>query len=49
MLEWMGEHVHQHGERYETPELVERASGEPPTAEPFVEYVTGKFEDLYDL
>ncbi|PSP18762.1 carboxypeptidase, partial [Halobacteriales archaeon QH_10_67_13] len=47
--EWMTEHVHQHGQHYETPELVERATGEPISAEPFVEYVREKFTRLYDL
>ncbi|MFP4627723.1 MAG: carboxypeptidase M32 [Halobacteriales archaeon] len=47
--EWMTEHVHRHGQRYETPELIERATGEPLSAEPFVEYITEKFEALYDL
>ncbi|PSP45269.1 carboxypeptidase, partial [Halobacteriales archaeon QH_6_66_25] len=47
--EWMTEHVHRHGQRYTTPELIERATGEKLSAEPFVEYVRGKFEDLYDL
>ena len=45
----MTEHVHRHGQRYTTPELIERATGEELSAEPFVEYVRGKFEDLYDL
>ncbi|PSQ35745.1 carboxypeptidase, partial [Halobacteriales archaeon SW_10_66_29] len=47
--EWMTEQVHQHGQRYTTPELIERATGEELSAEPFVEYLHGKFEDLYDL
>ena len=47
--EWMGEHVHRHGQRYRTPELVEQATGEPLTAEYFVDYVREKFERLYDL
>ncbi|MFW6449048.1 MAG: carboxypeptidase M32 [Halobacteriota archaeon] len=47
--EWMTEHVHRHGQRYETPELIERATGEPLSAEPFVDYVTEKFGALYDL
>ena len=47
--DWMTEHVHSHGQRYETPELVERATGQPLSAEPFVEYVREKFERLYDL
>jgi carboxypeptidase Taq len=47
--EWMGEHVHEPGCRYETPELVEHATGEPLTADYFVEYAREKFTDLYGL
>ena len=47
--EWMTDRIHRHGQRYETPELVERATGEPPTADYFVDYVREKFERLYDL
>lgn len=46
---WMREHVHQHGQRYRTAELIERATGEPLSAEPFIEYVSTKFGELYDL
>jgi carboxypeptidase Taq len=47
--EWMTEHVHRYGQRYETPELIEVATGEPLTADYFVEYVREKFGELYDL
>jgi carboxypeptidase Taq len=47
--DWMTEHVHRHGQRYEPPELIERATGEELTADYFVEYVREKFERLYDL
>jgi len=47
--EWMGEHVHRHGQRYPTDELIEVATGEPLTAEYFLEYVDEKFGELYDL
>ncbi len=49
LWEWMTEHVHRHGQRYETPELIEHATGEPLTAEYFLEYVEEKFTDLYNL
>ncbi|MFB6142264.1 MAG: carboxypeptidase M32 [Halorientalis sp.] len=49
LREWMTEHVHRHGQRYETPELVERATGDPPQADAFLEYVRGKFRPLYGL
>ncbi|MFC3958962.1 carboxypeptidase M32 [Halovivax cerinus] len=47
--EWMGEHVHRHGQRYPTDELIEVATGEPLTAEYFLDYVDEKFTELYDL
>ena len=46
---WLGENVHEHGARYETNELVERATGEPFSADAFTDYVESKYGDLYDL
>jgi len=46
---WLREHIHQHGKRYTTPELIERATGEPFSADAFLEYVTEKYGELYDL
>ncbi|MFW6382962.1 MAG: carboxypeptidase M32 [Haloferacaceae archaeon] len=48
LWEWMTEHVHRHGRRYPTDELVEVATGEPLTAEYFLDYVEEKFGELYD-
>jgi carboxypeptidase Taq len=47
--EWMTENIHRHGQRYRTDELIERATGEPLTAEYFIEYVKEKYSELYDL
>jgi carboxypeptidase Taq len=47
--EWLTDTVHRHGQRYETDDLVEAATGEPLTADYFVEYVTSKYGELYDL
>ncbi len=47
--EWLRENVHRHGARYTTDELVEEATGESYTADYFLEYVTEKYSDLYDL
>ena len=47
--EWMGERIHRPGKRYTTPELVEEATGEPLSAEHFVDYAREKFESLYGL
>lgn len=47
--DWLTEHVHRHGQRYPTDELVERATGEPLSAVYFLNYVEEKFGDLYAL
>ena len=49
LLGWMRENVHQHGMRYPSDELIERATGEPLTAEYFIEYVEEKFGELYGV
>ncbi|WP_247730680.1 carboxypeptidase M32 [Halovivax limisalsi] len=49
LREWHEEHVHRHGRRYPTDELIEEATGEPLTAEHFIEYVDEKFAELYGL
>ncbi|MEZ3116236.1 carboxypeptidase M32 [Halobaculum sp. MBLA0147] len=49
LWDWLTEHVHAHGRRYTTDELVERATGEPLTAEYFLAYAEEKFEALYGL
>ena len=46
---WLREHVHRHGQRYETDELVKLATGEPLSADAFDAYVTEKYGELYDL
>jgi len=49
LMDWLHEHVHQHGKRFETDALVEQATGEPYTADYFLDYVREKYGDLYDL
>jgi carboxypeptidase Taq len=47
--EWHTEHVHRHGSRYTTPDLVEHATGEAYTADYFLDYAKEKFGALYNL
>jgi carboxypeptidase Taq len=49
LLAWLRQHIHQHGSRFDAPELCRRATGQTLTAEPFVRYVRAKFGALYDL
>jgi carboxypeptidase Taq len=47
--DWLTEHVHRHGQRYTTPDLIEEATGEAFTADYFLDYVNEKYGALYDL
>jgi carboxypeptidase Taq len=47
--DWLTENVHQHGSRYTTDELVREATGEDYNADYFLDYVTSKYGDLYEL
>ncbi|MFB6133642.1 MAG: carboxypeptidase M32 [Halanaeroarchaeum sp.] len=47
--DWLESAVHQHGASLETDDLVAAATGESYTAEYFLEYITEKYESLYDL
>ena len=49
ILAWLVEHVHRHGSRYAPEELLERATGGPLTAEPYLRYVRAKYGALYRL
>jgi carboxypeptidase Taq len=46
--EWLTEHIHRHGARYETDDLVTEATGEGFTADHFLAYADEKYRDLYD-
>jgi carboxypeptidase Taq len=47
--DWLSEHVHRHGCRYTTPDLVRVATGEVFTADYFLDHVTEKYGALYAL
>ena len=49
LREWLREEIHQQGCRYRTEELVEKATGEKPTADYFLEYIREKYGKIYDL
>jgi carboxypeptidase Taq len=49
LKQWLNENIHQRGSKYRTEELVEKATGEKPTADYFLEYIREKYEELYSL
>jgi carboxypeptidase Taq len=49
LREWLREHVHRHGAKFTSRELLEREIGEPLVVRPFVSYLTAKLEQVYEL
>jgi carboxypeptidase Taq len=49
LREWLREHVHRHGAKFSTRELLERLVGGPIAVAPFLDYLKGKVGQVYDL
>ncbi len=49
LVEWLRENAHRHGRKFTPAELVQRATGQPLSHEPFIRYATAKFSEIYDL
>lgn len=49
LLEWLREHIHQHGSKYEPMELLKRITGSGLDAGPYIRYLETKFKDVYSL
>ena len=49
LREWLREHVHRHGAKFSTSELLQRVVGGPIAVGPFVEHLKGKISQVYDL
>jgi carboxypeptidase Taq len=49
LREWLREHVHRHGAKFRTAELLERVVGGPIVVEPFLDYLRTKLGTVYDV
>ena len=49
LLDWMRKKIHTRGSILEPAELIEEATGRPPTPEPFVSYLASKVSRLYGI
>ncbi len=49
LLGWMNRNVHAYGAKFEPQELLERVTGQPLTARPYLDYVKAKYTDIYGL
>lgn len=49
LLQWLRPKIHQQGSKLTPAELIESATGSPPSPEPFLRYVEEKYGSLYGL
>ncbi len=49
VLDWMGEHIHQYGGKYEPQEILLKATGAKLTPEPYLAYLQKKYSEIYGL
>jgi carboxypeptidase Taq len=49
LREWLREHVHRHGAKFSTGELLQRVVGGPIAVGPFIAYLTSKLSQAYGL
>jgi len=47
LREWLRDHVHRHGSKWDARELLERVTGSPISVKPFVSYLKRKLSDVY--
>jgi len=49
LREWMTEHVHRHGRRYTRDELLEKSTGRTLDPTFYIDHLTRKYSEIYDL
>jgi len=49
LREWLRDHMHCHGRKFTPPELLHRLVGGPINVKPYVQYLQGKYGELYGL
>lgn len=49
LLGWLHEKVHKHGHKYDPQDLVQKVTGSKIAPEPYVRYLTKKYNEIYGL
>ena len=49
LLAWLRKNIHQHGQKYEPQQLVEKVTGSKISSGPYVRYLTKKYSEIYGL
>lgn len=47
LFDWLRKNIHSHGRRYRAQDLVKKVTGQPLSHKPLMDYMTGKFGELY--
>lgn len=47
--EWLQENIHRHGRAYQASELIKRVSGKQLSEEPYLNYLSKKYKELYNV
>ncbi|MBN1317078.1 MAG: carboxypeptidase M32 [Anaerolineales bacterium] len=49
LLDWLRENVHRHGRKYTLAEMTDRMFGAPLSSEPYFEYLSSRYGEIYGL
>jgi len=49
IISWLGEHIHQHGRKYQADEIIRETCGEGLNSKVFTDYLKEKYAPIYDL
>lgn len=49
LFDWLGENIHQHGRKFTSNELTKRVTGTEISSEPYIQYLTEKYNMIYGL
>jgi len=49
LLSWLQQNIYQHGRKFTAPELIKRVTGGPIRVEPYIQYLKGKYGELYGV
>ena len=47
LLNWLRENIHQHGRKFLPSQLINRATGKPLQASPYLRYLNQKYSEIY--
>tara|TARA_Y100000746_G_C15336885_1_gene380135 strand:- start:70 stop:891 length:822 start_codon:yes stop_codon:yes gene_type:complete len=49
ILDWLRKNIHEKGRLYNPSDLIEKATGAPPSSEPFLNYINEKYSKIYNF